>query len=259
MNHKHNRSSRPFLRKAQSSKSPHWIWGRHAVEHALKNSKRRMVQLFVYQDYRERAETWVANHPNPPVVHTVSKSAIEGVLPKEAIHQGYALQCIPLNALDLEPFLRSQESAEKSLVLALDQVTDPHNVGAIWRSAAAFGVAGIMQTKRHAPQESGVLVKTACGGFDVCPQIRIHNLASGLEQLCNAGYNILGLTGDAKHSLYEYQPKPKQVLVLGAEGSGMRQRTHSCCHQLLRLPTKPPILDLNVSNATAIALFHLLG
>ena len=179
---------------------------------------------------------------------------ITDALPDGAVHQGLAMHAAPLPELDLADIL---ESNSKAPLLFLDQVSDPHNVGAILRSAAAFGAAAVIVQDRHAPQVTGVLAKSASGALEVTPIIRVTNLSRALEETADAGYFRIGLAGEAELNLGQHTPSDKIVLVLGAEGPGMRRLTREKCDQLVKLPTREPISSLNVSNAAAVALYAL--
>ncbi len=234
----------------------HWIWGHHAVAAALANPARKSKRLLVYPDLLPGLMPQLDAMEIPPAISEARKADIDGLLPEGAVHQGYALECNPRPELSLGQYLALPQE-QRRLLVALDQVTDPHNVGAIWRSAAAFGASGLLLTERHAPNETGVLAKTACGGLEVVPPVRVRNLSDSLESLAEKGYRILGLAGEAETRINELEPAELNVLVLGAEGEGMRQRTRQTCTRLVRLPTRPPIEHLNVSNAAAIALYAL--
>ena len=147
------------------------------------------------------------------------------------------------------------EAAERAVLLVLDQVTDPHNVGAILRSAAAFGAVGIVTQDRHSPPESGVIAKSASGALERVPWARVVNLARALEEIGEAGFWRIGLAGDAETELKEALGPPRVALVLGAEGPGMRLNTREHCDALARLPISDAIESLNVSNAAAVALY----
>ncbi len=147
----------------------------------------------------------------------------------------------------------------KSVIVMLDQVTDPHNVGAIIRSCAAFGADGIIMQRRHAPELTGVLAKTACGGVEHINVAYETNLSRTLENLQTAGYFVYGLDERGERSIGEINTNGKSVIVLGAEGSGLRRLVAEHCDELIKLPTQPPIASLNVSNAAAVALYALLS
>jgi 23S rRNA (guanosine2251-2'-O)-methyltransferase len=216
---------------------------------ALANPKRRPRRLLATAD---AAATLPQGLALPPEI--LSAERIAAVLPREAVHQGVALLAEPLPGRALAD---CADLPEPALLIALDQVTDPHNVGAILRSAAAFGVQGVILTERHAPGTGGVLAKAASGGLEHVPLIRVVNLAQTLAVLKEWGYAILGLAEDGAVEISAVPPARRIVLVLGAEGEGLRRLTRERCDTLVRLPTKGPIGSLNVSNAAAVALYAL--
>jgi 23S rRNA (guanosine2251-2'-O)-methyltransferase len=188
----------------------------------------------------------------PLAPEIVRPDAIARELEPDAVHQGLLAEADPLDAPDVE------DLASEGIVLVLDQVTDPHNVGAILRSASAFGAAGLILTERHAAPESGVLAKAASGALDHLPMVRVVNLARAIEAVKQAGFWCLGLAGEGEMTLAEAKPTGRIALVLGAEGTGLRRLTREHCDQLLRLPTSGPVDQLNVSNAAAVALYELV-
>jgi 23S rRNA (guanosine2251-2'-O)-methyltransferase len=162
------------------------------------------------------------------------------------------LECDPLPDLHLDDVLDAESGRP---IVVLDQVTDPHNVGAVLRSAAAFDACAIVTQDRHAPPESGVIAKSASGALEIVPWIRVVNLARALEQMADAGYWRIGLAGEAQSTLAEAMPSTPVALVLGAEGEGMRHNIAEHCDALARLPISQAMESLNVSNAAAIALY----
>ena len=175
------------------------------------------------------------------------------LVPSDAPHQGVVIEVEPLEDAWLDDVLA--EAPERAVLLVLDQVTDPHNVGAILRSAAAFGAVGIVTQDRHSPPESGALAKAASGALERVPWVRVVNLARTLEQIGEAGFWRIGLAGEAEADLKSALGPSKVALVLGAEGPGMRQNTREHCDALARLPITDSIESLNVSNAAAVALY----
>lgn len=262
----------PALSKPRSSKPPpsktaaqgHWLFGVHAVLAALANPKRRKESLLVSREAGQRQgaalESLLAL-PGAPQALQANRDDFLGALPDSAVHQGLALKCSPLSQPHLEDLLSTPATSDtiRPVVLVLDQVTDPQNVGAILRSAAAFGAKAVVTTGRNAAAESGVLVKTASGAFDHIPYIAVTNLARALESLKSAGFWSLGLAGEGKRSLAAAKSDGPVALVLGAEGSGLRRLTRETCDELVRLPTLEPISALNVSNAAAVGLYELLA
>lgn len=241
-----------------------WLYGVHAVLAALDNPQRRPERLLATP---EAAQAWRSRlHAARPglAVETVQRREIDALLPDGSVHQGLALRTAPLSQPALEEVLDGRRpgpapAPARRVVVLLDQVTDPHNVGAVLRSAAAFGALGVVGLDKGAPEESGTLAKAASGALEVVPYISVVNLARALDSLKEAGFWCLGLAGEADLSLAESRPAEAIALVLGAEGSGLRRLTRERCDLLVKLPTRPPIDSLNVSNAAAVALYELLG
>ncbi len=242
-----------------------WLWGRHPVLAALANPARRCRRLLVEAAALARrdealadalAKTGAQASTASLVPESATREALANLLPAGALHQGLALLVEPLSAPDLEDILQQAGDGPLRLI-ALDQVSDPQNVGAVLRSAAALGATAVIQTKRHAPGESGALAKAASGALEVVPLLAETNLARCLRQLQAAGVFCLGLAGEAELTLAAAAPGPRSCLVLGAEGRGLRRLTREACDLLVRLPTQGPIQDLNVSAAAAIGLYEL--
>jgi 23S rRNA (guanosine2251-2'-O)-methyltransferase len=186
----------------------------------------------------------------------LTPDAISRALPQGSVHQGIALLCDPLPGLNLEDELGLKPPGER-LVAVLDQVTDPHNEGAILRSAAAFGVTAIIVQDRHAPPESGVLAKAASGALDLVPRIQVVNIARTLERLGRMGFWRIALDSEGESPLGEAATKGDVALVLGAEGAGLRRLVREHCDVAARIPIASEIGSLNVSNAAAIAFYEL--
>ena len=225
------------------------LWGRHAVEAALKNPERQHRKLWAT---REGIDSLDGELPPDFPVEYADVQDLARLVAKDAPHQGLVLECVPLEDVFLDEVMDGE--ASRPLVI-LDQVTDPHNVGAILRSAAAFGAAAIVTQDRHAPPESGVVGKSASGALEVVPWVRVVNLARALEEMAEAGYWRIGLTGHAEATLAEALPAGPVALVLGAEGAGMRHNIEAHCDALAKLPITRAVESLNVSNAAAIALY----
>ena len=225
------------------------LWGRHAVEAALKNPERRHRKLWAT---REGIASLDGELPADFPVEYAQAADLGRLVAREAPHQGLVLDCEPLPDLFLDDVLTGDPA--RPLVI-LDQVTDPHNVGAILRSAAAFNACAIVTQDRHAPPESGTLAKSASGALEVVPWIRVVNLARALDEVAEAGYWRIGLDGAGSATLGEVLPAGPVALVLGAEGDGMRHNVMQHCDALARLPISSAIESLNVSNAAAIALY----
>lgn len=234
----------------QSHGSPHRprLWGRHAVAAALDNPDRRVLKAWA-----TREAAGFMQFPNDVAVTLADAADLGRLVPHDAPHQGVVIEVEPLEDAWLDELLTG--APEKAVLLVLDQVTDPHNVGAILRSAAAFGAIGIVTQDRHSPPESGVVAKAASGALERLPWARVVNLARALEEIGDAGFWRIGLTGDAETELKDALGPDRVALVLGAEGSGLRPNTREHCDALARLPISHMVESLNVSNAAAVALY----
>lgn len=192
-------------------------------------------------------------------VQIVDRAALERVLPAGAVHQGWAIEVEPLPETDVDDVLRAAAVTEgRSIVLVLDQVTDPHNVGAILRSAAAFGASAVIVGEHGAPPATGALAKAASGALDTVPLVRVVNLARALDRLKEGGFWCCGLDETATASLASLDLGSRVALVLGSEGGGLRRLLRERCDYLARLPTRPTLPSLNVSNAAAVSLYELV-
>jgi 23S rRNA (guanosine2251-2'-O)-methyltransferase len=225
------------------------LWGRHAVEAALLNPERRHRKLWAT---REGVESLDGDLPPDFPVEWASVADLARLVARDAPHQGLVLDCDMLEDMFLSDVLDGDPARP---LVVLDQVTDPHNVGAIMRSAAAFNACAMLTQDRHAPPESGTLAKSASGALEMVPWVRVVNLARALDEVAEAGYWRIGLTGAAEASLAEALPAGPVALVLGAEGEGMRHNITQHCDALARLPITAAMESLNVSNAAAIALY----
>lgn len=225
------------------------FWGRHAVTAALANPNRTVRKLWGTRES-------LASLDLPPVLPVVYADVADlgRMVPSDAPHQGLVAEVDPLEEIWLGDLLMEGRDDRRPLVV-LDQVTDPHNVGAVLRSAAAFDALGIVTQDRHAPPESGALARAASGALETVPWVRVVNLARALDEIAEAGFWRIGLTGHADQTLAQVMGEAKVAIVLGAEGEGMRQNTEAHCDQLAKLPISPKVESLNVSNAAAIALY----
>ena len=238
-----------FQRRAETA-SDEWIWGWHAVEAALANPARGApVRLLATP---ERSRQIEQRFGRLKALEIGDNQLIGQQLPQGAVHQGVALRPGPLEPVALEDF-----TAEPGAVLLmLDQVTDPQNVGAILRSAAAFGARGVILQERHAPRLAGALAKAAAGAVDRTPVARVVNLSRALETLTENGWRAVGLTGAAERGLSEALDGGPVVLVLGSEGEGLRRLVCEHCDELARIPMPGGFESLNVSAAAAVALYE---
>ncbi|NIJ22235.1 23S rRNA (guanosine2251-2'-O)-methyltransferase [Sphingomonas naasensis] len=238
-------------RPSQASASRPRFYGRHAVLAALANPERTVRKLWGTR------EALAALDIPPAIPITYADVADLGrLVPGDAPHQGLVAEVDPLEEIWLGDLLQ-QGAGDRRPLVVLDQVTDPHNVGAVLRSAAAFDALGIVTQDRHAPPESGALARAASGTLETVPWVRVVNLARALEEIAEAGFWRVGLTGHASGTLGEVMGDARIALVLGAEGEGMRQNTEAHCDQLARLPISPKVESLNVSNAAAVALYAI--
>jgi 23S rRNA (guanosine2251-2'-O)-methyltransferase len=228
------------------------LWGRHAVTAALANPERTLRKLWGTRE----AVNALGLSPAMLTIQFAEVADLGRMVPSDAPHQGLVLECDPLPDRWLgELFEMAPDEGDRRPILVLDQVTDPHNVGAVLRSALAFDALGIVTQDRHSPPESGALARAASGALEVMPWIRVVNLARALEEMAEAGYWRVGLTGHTQTALADALVPGKLALVLGAEGEGMRQNTEAHCDALAKLPISPRIESLNISNAAAIALY----
>ena len=226
----------------------HLIYGIHSVKEALRNPRRKFRRLLATENGALRLGE---DGPLPIEPTIVKPDEIGRRLTPDAVHQGVLLEADPLAPLALGNIRRD------GVVLALDQVTDPHNVGAILRSCAAFDVAALMITERHSPEVTGVLAKAASGALEHVSFAVVRNLSDGLEKLKALGFMCVGLDSEAGESLTDADFRKPLVIVLGAEGKGLRQKTRETCTMLARLDMPGNIRSLNVSNAAAIALYAI--
>jgi 23S rRNA (guanosine2251-2'-O)-methyltransferase len=224
------------------------FWGRHAVAAALDNPGRKVLRAWATRDAAAFMQ-----FPRDIAVTLAEAPDLGRLVPNDAPHQGVVIEVEPLEETWLDDVLGN--APERAVLLVLDQVTDPHNVGAIIRSAAAFGAIGMVTQDRHAPPESGVVAKAASGALERVPWIRVVNLARALDEIGEAGFWRIGLAGDVELALKDALGPPRIALVLGAEGAGLRPNTREHCDARARLPITDTVESLNVSNAAAVALY----
>jgi 23S rRNA (guanosine2251-2'-O)-methyltransferase len=245
-----DRSGPRPLRKAAAAVSPDWLWGWHSVTAALANPARGAPRRLVATP--ERARELAARFPALAVPEIADAAAVARLVPPGAAHQGVALKAAPIEP---SPLAELASPAEGVLVM-LDQVTDPQNVGAVFRSAAAFGARGVIVQDRHAPPFTGALAKAAAGALDAVPHARVVNLARALDELEGLGWRAVGLAGDAADALGDVLDARPTVLVLGSEGEGLRRLVGEHCDALARIPMPGGFDSLNVAAAAAVALYE---
>jgi 23S rRNA (guanosine2251-2'-O)-methyltransferase len=246
-----------------------WLYGRHAVAAALANPERQWHRLAILAGAEAEAAAMVAAaravrvartaEPEDAPIEVLDRVTLALLLPEGAVHQGWAIEVAPLDPPDLDDVLRAAAgSLGRSIIVVLDQVSDPHNIGAVLRSAAAFGAAAVIVAEHGTPPVTGALAKAASGALDCVKLVRVVNLARALDRLKEAGYWCCGLDESAPSTLATLDLGARVVLVLGAEGGGLRRLVRERCDYLARLPTGPALPSLNVSNAAAIALYELV-
>jgi 23S rRNA (guanosine2251-2'-O)-methyltransferase len=227
-----------------------WIWGWHAVEAALANPRRGPAELILATP--ERIKQLEARFGRLPTVQQADNQQIAQRLPQGSAHQGIAVRGAVLEDSALSDF----EPRPGAILVMLDQVTDPQNVGAILRSAAAFGAQGLVLQDRHAPRFTGALAKAAAGALERVPVARVVNLSRALEQLSDAGWRTVGLSAEAEQPLSAVLDQRPTVLVLGSEGEGLRRLVTEHCDELAKIPMPGGFESLNVSAAAAVALYE---
>lgn len=241
-----DRPEKPRFSPREAEGGPVWLWGTHAVMAALANPARHFHSLLATENAAQKLS---GGRLTPQIV---TAKEIDQRLPLGAVHQGIALRADPLEEKNLEDVLESA-----SRIAVLDQVSDPHNLGAIFRSAAAFGFTGLVLQTRNAPPITGVVAKSAAGAIETVEEIRAVNIARALEQLGEAGFHTVGLAGESTRPLeMAVKGAAKVAIVLGAEGSGLRPAVAKACAELARIPISPQMESLNVSNAAAIAFYE---
>jgi 23S rRNA (guanosine2251-2'-O)-methyltransferase len=240
--------------KRQATQETVWLFGLHAVRDALLNPNRERLRLVLTKNAADKLADAIALAGLEPEI--VDPRKFDVPIDEGSVHQGAALQAKPLHWGSLEDVCISGQGAP--LVVLLDRVTDPHNVGAVLRSAEVFGARAVIAPHRHSAPETGALAKTASGALERQPYLRVVNLSDAMESLRAMGYCLIGLTGEATEDLAPVLAKAGShpiALVLGAEGPGLRDKTRETCDHLARIPASGEFGSLNVSNAAAVALY----
>lgn len=235
-------------RGVASSQPGYWLYGTHAVEAALQNPARLVHEILATQD-----SAALLPRQTPQPVRVVTREQLDTICGRDSVHQGLAMRVDPL----LPPYLDDIIAQTNGPVLVLDQVTDPRNIGAILRSSAAFGVAGVIVQDRNTPPETGVMARAASGGLDIVPVLRETNLARTLNTLQKAGFWVIGLDAGEHRLNHDELGERRVALVLGAEGTGLRRLTKETCDEIASIHMPGRMESLNVSNAAAIALYEL--
>jgi 23S rRNA (guanosine2251-2'-O)-methyltransferase len=227
--------------------TPYWVYGLHAVAAALQNPEREIIRVVASKNALDRLVEMGVTLPGE--IEEVLPKDLDRLIGGDAVHQGIAIETRPLEPAGLDSVSGAR------LLLLLDQVTDPHNVGAVLRSAVALGVDAVVTTGRHRAAESGVLAKAASGALDMVPVVEVGNLARAMEELRGYGFTRIGLDSEGPATLEESVAGDKVALVLGAEGKGLRHLTRQLCDVLARIDMPGAIKSLNVSNAAVLALY----
>jgi len=237
-------------RTRDDAEGPIRLFGLHAVEAALKNPARHIHRLLLTENAEHRLIDAVG--PITAKIDRVTPRDLDRLLGPDTVHQGVALETEQLPEPQWDELARGSDGRP---LIVLDQVTDPHNVGAILRSSAVFGASGLVMTHRHSPPLNGVLAKSASGALELIPVALVANLARALEELRDAGFAIVGLDGEADTAIEDLDWSRPTALVMGSEGKGLRELTRKTCDTLVKISTDGPVASLNVSNAAAIALY----
>ncbi len=234
--------------RLQAKEGIQQLWGLHTVEEALRNPRREPVRLIATENAWRKLSAAVSSPLQPEIVRP---QEIDKILGKDTVHQGVLLETHPLPQPALE------DMPPEGCILALDQITDPHNVGAILRTATAFGVKAIIMTERYSPEAQGVLAKSASGGLEHVPLVLVKNLKQAISTCKQRGFTAVGLDSEGREALDQLSFTLPILLVLGAEGKGLRQAVREECDALARIDLPGEIKSLNVSNAAALAMYIL--
>ena len=245
--------------RSEKAGEPYWIHGVHAVLAALANPERTCLRVLIAASADQDLQTKVSKARQTasagPRIESLDRGEIERLLGPGAVHQGVALLAGPLPDVAIEDVL-PPAGTDGAVIVVLDQVSDPRNVGAVMRSAAAFGAAAVVVQDRHGPPVAGALCKAASGAVEWVPLVRAVNVARALKTLKDAGFWCLGLDGGAKETIANADLTGKVALVLGSEGGGLRRLVRDSCDLLARVPISDPVESLNLSNAAAISLYE---
>ena len=249
-NNGRNRPNHKIPTKSQSfdPNAPLWLWGTHAVMAALSNPKRKVLRVCATRNAAQRlAESGIEDFD----IEDTQPREIDEILPREAVHQGLAALVAPLPDTDIEDIL------SESRIIVFDQLTDPHNIGAIFRSASAFGFSSAILQTKNVPPLTGTAAKSAAGALESVKEVRVVNISRSIERLKEAGFHTVGLDGTGHVLLKEaVSGTEKLAIVIGAEGSGLRPGVAKSCDQIAKIPISGDMESLNASNAAAIAFYE---
>jgi 23S rRNA (guanosine2251-2'-O)-methyltransferase len=251
-----NTKNRSGSKPSRESGGAYWMYGLHACAAALENPERSFRRICLAKAGEGKIGHLLGEKKR--LLEQVEPSQLDMMLGPDVPHQGIAMLVNPLEPPALDDVLHEREAEETMApVVLLDHITDPHNVGAILRSAAAFGIAAVITTRAHAPKESGAMAKAASGALETVPLVQVGNLVQGMEVLKQHGYWCIGFDSDTDNTLEDLDFGVKTAIVLGAEGEGMRRLTWEQCDAVIRIPMTDNMESLNVSNAAAIALYSI--
>lgn len=234
------------------------LYGRHPVMAVLNNKNRRISKILCTKDnFDELKAVCLQNNINPGLLNTVYKKEIDRILPRDAVHQGFAVYCSELEDYSLEDICIMADEKSRCHVLVLDQVTDPQNIGAIIRSCVAFDALALILQDKNSPAETGAMAKASAGTIENLPICRVTNLSRAIQQLKEAGFWTIGMDGYATTYIDEIDKSGKTAIVMGSEGKGLRRLVEESCDTTVKLPISDKVESLNVSTAAAIALYEI--
>lgn len=248
----------PKFNSKSFSKAPTILYGRHPVMAAIANPNRKINKILCAKDtYDEVKEQCQKFQVNLGIINTVDKREIDRVVPRDAVHQCFAIHCQELEEYSLEDICILAEEQDDCHLLVLDQVTDPQNIGAIIRSCVAFNALGLIMQDKNAPNETGAMAKASAGTIEHLPICRVTNLSRAIHQLKSAGFWTVGMDGYAETTIDKMNKSGKIAIIMGSEGKGMRRLVEESCDSTVKLPTSDKVESLNVSTAAAIALYEI--
>ena len=233
------------------------LYGRHPVLAAINNVNRKINKIFCTKENAEEIKKALSQSKRNISVSIVDRKELDKMLPRDAVHQGFALLCQELEDYTLDEICRLAEEKQNCHILILDQVTDPQNIGAIIRSCVAFDTLALVLQDKNSPTETGTMAKASAGMIEQLPICRVTNLSRAMAQLKDSGFWIIGMDGYAKTYIDSVNKNGKIAIVMGSEGKGMRRLVEESCDTTVKLPIAPTVESLNVSTAAAIALYEI--
>ena len=233
------------------------LYGRHPVLAAVNNPKRKIIKIFCTKENVEELKKSLQQTQRNIPLEIIERKELDRMLPRDAVHQGFALQCKELENCSLEEICHLAEAEKNCHILLLDQVTDPQNIGAIIRSCVAFDTLALILQDKNSPTESGSMAKASAGMIEQLPICRVTNLSRAIEKLKDSGFWIIGMDGYATTYIDSVNKTGKIAIIMGSEGKGMRRLIEENCDTTVKLPIAPSVESLNVSTAAAIALYEI--